>query len=390
MTRPSRKILYVLYAAPGVYPPIERSARIFKNGGWQVGFVGVRAEGESGKLTSSLHAETNIEYIVHRPGGVSALRSYLRFWTRAVRRVWQDRPDVVYVSDPAPAYMAGLLISWLTPALTVMHEHDTLHDHDKTLLLRLLRAARRRLARRADILVNPQDTRAAWMRALSGGRDVQVVYNCPATVELPPARAFDAKPSGLRLWHHGSLGPGQLPVAVIDALAKLPDDVTFEFAGYETVSTKGHVDRMLERARALGVEHRVTFHGAFPTRQELYAQAAQAHLGVALFARVFREPMVGASNKPFDFLSCSLPLLVNDTEEWRDFFVARDMAVSCNPEDGTDIARAVRALYDDRAALARMATRGRALIETEWHYEARFQPVLDQIETLLTEQQPKQ
>lgn len=382
MTARPRKILYVLFAAPGVFPPIERSAWILKNRGWQVGFLGVRAERSSAELTSSLHSESEIEYLTHASGGWRALRSYLRFWWRALRRVQQERPDVVYISDPAPAYMAGLLISWLTPALTVMHEHDTLHDHDKALLLRLLRVARRRLARRADILINPQDTRATWMRALSGGRDVQVVYNCPATVELPRARTFNAKPGGLRLWHHGSLGPGRMPLAVIDALALLPQDVTFEFAGYETVNTKGYIDQVLARARALGVDHRVTFHGAFP-RRELYAQASQAHLGVALFARVFVEPMVGASNKPFDFLSCAQGLLVNNTEEWRDFFVARGLAVSCNPEDGTDIARAVRALYDDREQLRQMAEHGRRLIETDWNYEAQFTPVIERIDRLL-------
>lgn len=385
MTTPPRKILYVLYAAPGVFPPIERSALLFKERGWQVSFLGIRSSGSTARLTSTLHSEDDIEHMLHETGGLRALRSYLRFWWRALRRVQQERPDVVYISDPAPAYMAGLLISWLTPSLTLMHEHDTLHDHDKAPLLHLLRAARRRLARRADILVNPQDTRAAWMRALSGGRDVQVVYNCPAAAELPPARAFDAKPGGLRLWHHGSLGPGRMPLAVIDALALLPQDVTFEFAGYETVNTKGYIKQVLARAHDLGVDHRVTFHGALP-RRELYARASRAHLGVALFARVFIEPMVGASNKPFDFLSCAQALLVNDTEEWCDFFVARDVAVSCNPEEGADIARAVRALYNDREKLRQMADHGRRLIETEWNYDAQFAPVIERIDWLLAKE----
>ena len=51
-----RSILYVQYAAPGVYPPIERSARIFKQHGWKVRFLGVRALGQSAKLISSLHS----------------------------------------------------------------------------------------------------------------------------------------------------------------------------------------------------------------------------------------------------------------------------------------------------------------------------------------------
>lgn len=381
MTERFRKILYVQYAAPGVYPPIERSARLFKQHGWQVGFLGVRATGSSAKLSASLHSEDEIEYLIHQSGGMRALRSYLRFWWRALRRVRQERPDVVYVSDSIWTYPAGLLIALLTPALTIMHEHDTPLDHS-TPVMRLLQGVRRRFARRADILINPQPERARDMAALADGREVMVVFNCPSLEELTGTLSFDEKPHGLVLWHHGSLNALRMPLTILDALAQFPPEVRLEFAGYETVNSVGFVASFLERAAELGIADRVVFHGAMK-RNALYAQATMAHVGLSVFVQKFVEPMVGASNKPFDFLGCSMALLVNDTREWHDFAVSQGVAVACDPNDTSSIARAIDRLYRDRNALSGMATRGRAMIEAQWNYEAQFAPVLNRIEILL-------
>mgnify|MGYP001796579963 CR=1 FL=1 len=381
MPYPDRKILYVQYAPPGVYPPIERSAWLFKKNGWQVDFLGIRAIGSSRNLTPTMHSESHVEYLVHEPGGWRALRSYFRFWLRAFRRAQLEKPDVVYVSDSIWTYPAGLLIALMTPALTIMHEHDTPLDHS-TRMMRFLQAARRQFARKADLLINPQLDRARDMAELAGGREVVVVLNCPSLEELSRTLSFEDKPHGLVLWHHGSLNSLRMPLTILDALAQLPPDVTLEFAGYETVNSEGFVDSFLARAAELGISDRVVFHGALK-RDLLYSRANQAHVGLSVFVQKFVEPMVGASNKPFDFLGCNMALLVNDTTEWHDFAVVRKIALPCDPTDSTSIARAIEKLYHDRKQLRQMADRGRTLVETEWNYEAQFAPVLDRIEMLL-------
>ena len=213
-------------------PPIERSARLFKQCGWQVSFLGVRAKGAAARLTSTLHFEDEIEYLDHRPGGFKALWSYLRFWGRAWQRARRERPDVIYISDIL-AYPAGLLIALSLPGLTVLHEHDTPTEH-KGIWLRFLHMLRRRFARRADIIVIPQAARAARMRDLTGRSDIVVAFNCPLLEELPRALALKKKSDGLILWHHGSLGPGRIPLTIIKALAQTPSDVKLALAGYET------------------------------------------------------------------------------------------------------------------------------------------------------------
>ena len=380
----TQRILYIQYAAPGVYPPIERSARIFKLRGWEVGFLAVRPEGQMAALTSSMHSEDEIEYLVHQKGGLKALRSYLRFWWRAWQRVQREKPDVVYLSDMF-SYPAGLAISLTSPALTILHEHDTPLDRSSP-FLKVLHAVRTRFARRASIRINPQKERAELIQRETGCGPFMIVHNCPSLGELPETLAFDDKPGGLTLWHHGSLGPGRLPFSLLAALPSLPEDVTLAIAGYETINTVGFVDETMERARALGVGHRVTYHGAMK-RDALYREAAKAHVGLSMFVREFVEPMVGASNKPFDFLACNMALLVNDTDEWKDFYERRGVALACDPEDSAAVAQAITRLHEDRDTLRRMADRGRELIESEWNYEAEFEPVLQRIDTLLAPRQ---
>lgn len=375
-----RKILYIQYTSPSDLPPLERSAVLFKRQGWAVSFLGSAPDGQSNKLTSALKSSYDTEMLTHYSGGLSALSSYIRFWWRALQRVWREKPDVVYVSDSL-AYPVGLLISLTFRTIVIQHEHDT--PISSSFKERAILALRVPFMRRADISINPQADRAAALRSKISRDDIMVVYNCPLLNEFQMAVPFNEKPPGLTLWHHGSLGPGRLPYSIIDALQYLPEDVTFSFAGYETVNTKGFVNSLMARAKAIGVAHRVMYYGAIPAREDLYAEASRAHVGMAVFIADFVEPMAGASNKPFDFLGCTLALIVNNTDEWRGFLGDKCIGMFCDPESPTDIAQAVEALYNDRKKLADMATRGRELVEKEWNYDTQFKPVLDRIEGLL-------
>jgi spore maturation protein CgeB len=86
--------------------------------------------------------------------------------------------------------------------------------------------------------------------------------------------------------------------------------------------------------------------------------------------------MTGASNKPFDYLSCSLALLVSDLPDWRGLFVAPGYALAVDQDDRDSLAAAVRRLFEHRAEARRMGEKGRQRILAEWNYEAQFAPVL--------------
>ena len=121
-----------------------------------------------------------------------------------------------------------------------------------------------------------------------------VVHNCPSLTEIRAMPAFGDKPAGLILWHHGSLGPGRLPLTIVEAVAQCRDDVVLRVAGYETLSTKGFVASLQARANELDIGHRVIYHGPM-NRDALYAAASEAHLGLSVFDQKLVAPMVGAS-----------------------------------------------------------------------------------------------
>jgi glycosyltransferase involved in cell wall biosynthesis len=249
--------------------------------------------------------------------------------------------------------------------------------------MRLMLDLRGRFARRATLIVIPQHERAEKFQADTGvdPERIRIVYNCPSLSELEEIGPHQKlSHDGLVLWYHGSIGPGQLPPTTVEALARLPEDVELEIAGYETVSSKGYVAQLLARARELGVGRRLRYHGPLPLRSDLLRRAAGAHVGLALFASAFRDPSVGASNKPFDYLACELALLTNRTPEWEGFFGAAGVSIGCDPANADDIARAVLSLRNNPGRRQAMAARGRALIRGTWNYETQFAKVLAVLE----------
>src|SRR5205823_3073968 len=106
-----------------------------------------------------------------------------------------------------------------------------------------------------------------------------------------------------------------------------------------------------------------------------YARAATAHVGLALFERSSRQPMAGASNKPFDYLACGLALLLPDTAEWSEFYVAAGCARLTNPESAEAIATTVRSLHDVPGLARAIGECGRLRVLHDWNYETQFEPV---------------
>jgi len=109
----------------------------------------------------------------------------------------------------------------------------------------------------------------------------------------------------------------------------------------------------------------------------------QCDVGLALLPRdssdVNQMAMVGASNKPFDYMACGLPVLVSDLDAWQSTYVDQGFGLSCDPSSPRSIAQALKWLLEHPDARAGMGERGRTKISTEWNYEGMFAPVLEQM-----------
>jgi len=372
-----RRILYVQYTNPAAYPPLEHSSAILAGAGWDVAFIGTSALGASALRFKS---RPNVR-VVTRPFVAPGWRqklSYLSFTASVLRWALRWRPRWVYASDVLSA-PAALLVSRLPGIRVVYHEHDAPARAGTGCGRALSRWARRHAARRAVACVVPNQDRAEVFKRETGAARVWCVWNCPSMSEVSPAR--QPLPSGDDLWllYHGSIVPARVPEAVVRALSLLPEHVKLRVIGYETIGHLGYRDRLLQLARSLNVHGRMQMIDAMP-RHELMAWCARSDVGLSFMPRVSEDinerHMVGASNKPFDYLSQGLALLVNGVGEWESEFVDPGFGLACDPSDDASIADAVVRYLRDLRLMRAMGERGRQRVRETWNYETQFAPVL--------------
>jgi len=379
-----RRALFVQYTNPAGYPPLEHAIGLLADRGWRVRVVGTGADGAD-VLALPEHPRVEVRRSARVQPGLAQKLDFVRFSLLATAEARSFEADLAYVSDPLAA-PAGALIQALLPRCTVVyHEHDA-PPPAQTRASSLVLAARARLLRRAPLCVVPGMGRAGLLR--EAGRpdhlSTLVVWNTPTRAEVIPRP--EQEPAGpLRLHYHGTITPTRVPLAVVDAVARLDGAATLTVVGYETAGAPGHGRALRERASSLGVERLLEVLGPM-SRAPLLECARRAQVGLALLSRRGRdrnlETLVGPSNKPFDYLACGLALLVPDEAGWRAAFVEQGVGVGCDPDDPTSIADAVRGLLERPAERLEMTRRGQALVTGAWSYETQFEPVLERLDEL--------
>jgi hypothetical protein len=214
------RIVYLQFTNPGGYPALHHSSRIFAEAGWEVLFLGTEAFGTHA-LPLPPHRGIETRHLSFRPVGYRRKLLYLRFtlWVMAWSLRW--RPRWIYASDPLSCPVA-LMLSHLTGAKVIYHEHDTpvelgamtvggacLASQEagrvRSRTHRLLSRARSRLARRAAICILPNADRAAQFCESTGRQGaIRCIWNCPSRGE---ALEESVGQRGAILHYHGNLGP---------------------------------------------------------------------------------------------------------------------------------------------------------------------------------------
>ena len=377
-----RRVLFLQVADPAAYPPVMNAARVMAEAGWQVTLLA--APIASSGLAFAPGAGIELRSIGARPSHVVGRGVYLRYLAEAASLALRRRTHVVYASDPLSAGPA-LAAARLTGARLVYHEHDSPEPDAPASWVSNLR---RRAAERAELVMLPNEARAAQVGAALGvaGKTI-TVWNLPSRRELPRLACGGAEAGGdggerLELYYHGSINPERLPEAVVHAIARLGRAARLSIAGYEAPGAAGYVARLVELGAGDGAPH-VVYLGEIPERADLLAQATRADVGLAFMPAATADfnmrNMVGASNKPFDYLAAGQALLVSDLPDWREAFAAPGFARACEP---TDVAALTEAFAwfaghpDERRAMGR---RGRERIERDWNYETAFAPVLERL-----------
>lgn len=376
------RALYLQYANPALYPPLEHSSRLLAERGWQALFLGIGAFGDADDIHFPAHRGIRVLRLPYcRPGWRQKLH-YALFCMWAAVWFIRWRPDWVYASD-LYACLPALALSFLGGSRVVYHEHDSRGVAPDGAFNRLHMAARRRLARRA-VCALPSLARAHQFRDELGAGDVRYLPNYPLLEEIRPERSA-AEDGRLRVYYHGTVVPPRVPRTVIEALAALPVSVSLMIVGFQTVGHQSYVSELKDFARMLGVEDRLQIQSALPRRETL-AVSATHDVGLSLMPitspDVNMRHMVGASNKVTDYLANGLALLVSDLDSWRAMFVETGYGLACDPEDPTSIAAALRWFLEHPREMRAMGERGRQRVLAEWHYEREFESLVTTMEQL--------
>ena len=395
----SMRILYVQYANPGAYPPLEHSSRILADSGAQILFLGIGSHGAD-ELRFPAHPKIEVrQWKFCQPGWRQKLH-YIRFGLWSLWTALRWRPDWIYASDPLVCPFA-LAMSCLGRWRVLYHEHDSPAEGrgggrgegaegrgqrtedgrqgaGTSAFMRFVLWARQKVARQAELCVLPNDERAEYFkRETATSRPLACVWNCPRREEaevLPPPKTKEQ----LILFYQGSIVPVRVPLAVVRALAFLPERVRFRIAGYETIGHRGYIQELQKEAKRAGVSERVEFLGTFP-RSELLPRCRGAHVGLSLMPRATsdlnEQAMTGASNKAFEYLACGVALLVTDLPSWQRMFVEPRYGLACDPKDPASIASALDWFLKHPEETRNMGERGRVRVVEEWNYSRQFKSV---------------
>src|SRR5262249_23230632 len=126
--------------------------------------------------------------------------------------------------------------------------------------------------------------------------------------------------------------------------------------------------------------------GTISHRKDLLGLGSKAHVGLSLMPKrsddFNLQHMVGASNKPFDYMACGLPLLVTNLPDWVSAFVKPGYGHACDPDDPDSIEAALCWYVEHPEERRAMGQKCKDKIRQCWNYESTFAHVMAQIENV--------
>jgi glycosyltransferase involved in cell wall biosynthesis len=373
----NQRVLFVQATNPGAYPPLIHASMLMAEAGWEVTFLSAPIDGD--ELVLDPHPRIKIEAIRTRSSHVMSKSSYAMYAAAAARLALRFRPNVVYASDPLGAG-PGFLAARIAGAALVYHEHDSPSPGALHPVLARSRAA---AARASRLIVFPNKERAlAAQRELQLPDDkLQIVWNVPRRAELVASAATGEPP--LIVYYHGSITPERLPETVAVAVRRMAGRVRLRIAGYEAPGARGYIRHLVGSDTGASADAAVEYLGMVP-RADLLGEAARAHVGLALMPVSSDDlninHMIGASNKPFDYMAAELALLVSDLPDWTRMFVEPGFGLACDPADADSISIALGWFIDYPERRREMAARAQNKIQAEWNYDTQFRDILESLE----------
>jgi glycosyltransferase involved in cell wall biosynthesis len=358
---------------------LEHSAQIFAKAGWKALFLGVGGAGAGASALPFIQDE-RIEVRMRslsQPGWRQKLH-YLRYLCWVVYWSWHFQPDFVYASDCLSA-PAALLLTRIFGFEVIYHEHDVPQASQTGAFQKICLSTRQQLASCAKLCILPNQKRLETFRRETGAKSkLLCVWNCPSVTEVSNFPKVGSKKK-LTAYYHGNLSERLLPTTILEAMALLAGKIELKVIGYETAGQQGYINKLKGLAAKLRIEDCLQFLAPMP-RHQLWPYLSACDIGLALINADPEDQnlrtLIGASNKPFDYLAGGLALLTSDLPEWRTMYVDAGYGLACDPGDANSIANALRWFCENPGEMLAMGERGQRKIFEDWNYESQFASVM--------------
>lgn len=114
--------------------------------------------------------------------------------------------------------------------------------------------------------------------------------------------------------------------------------------------------------------------------ENLYGYIKAADIGICLSSD-YPNYLEALPNKIFEYMACSLPMVISDLSYWRDTF--KECALFTDSGNSKDIAEKIDFLLRDGSLNKRLGAMGRELIEKKYSWENESKKLLDLYKNLL-------
>lgn len=105
----------------------------------------------------------------------------------------------------------------------------------------------------------------------------------------------------------------------------------------------------------------------FLSQEEMYSTMKICDIGIVPFLP-FPNHINALPNKPFEYMACSLPIIMSDFPSWRNIFKGCSLFV--DPEKPGDIAEKINLLLADKQLSHNLSSKGKDLILDEYSWES--------------------
>jgi glycosyltransferase involved in cell wall biosynthesis len=381
MKKHKNKVAIVIYANPDYYPPVIGAISLLAR---DLDVIVICRNQENperaypdnvtilrlGKLKTAGEKESQ--------GLLVKIAEYASFIFLAVFYVRSRACRLVYAFDMHGLFAGVVAARFGSRRPVVYHNLDLVDAGQSKGLSALVKKLELISARFADKVIFPDKYRAEIFKGHAGLKNMpDIVMNTPLSViNLPKenkllpllaARGIEADAKVLLI--QGSIGIVNCVRCVVEVMAFLPKDAVLVLLGF---STEEFISDIYRLAGSLHVDNRVIYIPRVPYHK-LFAYTVGSYLGIALYKAVDVNRLynAGASNKLFEYLSLGIPVVTNDTPEFRQIADER-VAYFADPDSAKSIAAAITLALSDRDGYSRRAQTARAMHLDCLNFEEQF------------------